>query len=229
MSSISAGGAATAFYYMAGQGGISLTSLIFVILVLKNLASGWGGDFEKGTMQTFLTYPLKRWKFLLARFISSFLLVLGLLALAEFSVVFLIAPGFASANFGSLALGFLTSLTLPLMVSAVVVLTVQWTKSGGVPFAVGLVAYFVILIFSAFLYSAANSGGYGNLAWFVYFLNPFYALTIHFNGGPYYYPQYYGIPAPSFGQAEGLLAANLLLSTALIVVGWLLFARRTEA
>jgi ABC-type transport system involved in multi-copper enzyme maturation permease subunit len=225
-SSVSNGDASSAFSYMAGPSGLSLTSLILVVLILKNLASGWGNDFEKGTMQTFLTYPLSRGKVLLARLISSLLVPLGLLTLAQFSVVFLIAPGFAEAQFGSLMLGFLTLLTTPLLIAAVVLLAVLWAKSGGVPFAIGLVAYFMMLIFTAFLLSIGYNGGYPNLVWAVFFLNPVYAFSSYFgNSGVYGY----NTPVPTYAQAVGLLAANLILSLALLAVGALLFAKRTEA
>ena len=226
-SSVSNGGASSAFSYMAGPGGLSLTSLILVVLILKNLASGWGNDFEKGTMQTFLTYPLSRGKAFLARLVSSLFVPLGLMTLAQFSVIFLIAPGFALARFGSLLLGFLTSLTTPLLVAALVVLAVLWAKSGGVPFALGLVAYFMMLIFLAFLFSVGSSGGYHYVVWAVFFLNPVYAFSSYFNNQTGMFG--YNTPVPTYAQAVELLAANLLLSLALLAVGALLFVKRTEA
>ena len=225
-SSVSSGDAYSAFSYMAGPGGLSLTGLILVILILKNMASGWGGDFEKGTMQTFLTYPLSRGKAFMARLISSLLVPMGLLTLAQFSCVFFIAPDFALAHFGSLLLGFLTSLTTPLLIAGLVVLAVLWAKSGGVPFALGLVAYFMMLIFSAFLLSIGYSAGHYSLIWGVFFFNPVYAFSSYFG-----YPAGFGYnaPVPTYAQAVGLLAGNLLLSLALLAVGALLFVRRTEA
>jgi ABC-type transport system involved in multi-copper enzyme maturation permease subunit len=226
-SSVSNGDASSAFSYMVGPAGLSLTSLIFVILILKNLASGWGSDFEKGTMQTFLTYPLSRGKGFLARLVSSLLVPLGLLTLAQFSVVFLIAPSFALARFGSLLIGFLASLTTPLLIAALVVLAVLWAKSGGVPFALGLVAYFSILIFSAFLLNIGYSAGYPNLVWATFFLNPAYAFSNYFGNQTVGFG--YNTLVPTYSQAVGLLAANLLLSLALLAVGTLLFVKRTEA
>ena len=226
LSSVSNGDASSAFYYTAGPAGLSLTSLILVVLILKNLASGWGNDFEKGTMQTFLTYPLSRGKAFLSRIVSSLLVPLGLLTLAQFSVAFLLAPRFALAHFGSLSLGYLAALTTPLLVTAVVVLAVLWAKSGGVPFAIGIVTYFMMLIFTAFLLGIGYNAGYPNLVWAVFFLNPVYAFSNHF-GNPLGFG--YNAPVPTYGQAVELLAANLVLSLALLAVGALLFVKRTEA
>jgi ABC-type transport system involved in multi-copper enzyme maturation permease subunit len=227
-SSVSNGDASSAFYYMDGPLGFPLTSLILVVLILKNMASGWGSDFEKGTMQTFLTYPLSRGKAFLARLVSSLLVPLGLMTLAQFSTVFLIAPSFALAHFGSLLLGFLTSLTTPLLVAAIVVLAVLRVKAGGVPFALGLVAYFVILIFSAFLLNIGYSAGYYNLVWAVFFLNPVYAFSSYFGNQTVGFG--YNTPlVPTYAQAAGLLAGNLILSLALLAIGALLFVKRTEA
>jgi ABC-type transport system involved in multi-copper enzyme maturation permease subunit len=225
-SSVSSGDAYSAFSYMAGPSGLSLTSLILVVLILKNVASGWGGEFEKGTMQTFLTYPLSRGKAFLARLASSLLVPLGLLTLAQFSVVFLIAPSFALARFGSLFLGYLTVLTTPLLITALVVLAVLGAKSGGVSFALGLVAYFALLIFTAFALSIGYSSGNYSLVWAIFFLNPVYAFSSYF-GSPAGFG--YNAPVPTYAQAVGLLAGNLLLSLALLAVGALLFVRRTEA
>jgi ABC-type transport system involved in multi-copper enzyme maturation permease subunit len=226
-SSVSNGDDSSAFSYMAGFAGLSLTSLIFVALILKNLASGWGNDFEKGTMQTFLIYPLSRGKVFLARLVSSLLVPLVLLALAQFSAVFLIAPGFALASFEILLLGFLASLTTPLLIAVVVVLAVLWAKSGGVPFALGLVAYFSILIFSSFLLTIGYSTGNSIIVWATYFINPVYAFSNYFGGRTVGFG--FNIPVPTYDQAIELLAANLLLSLALLSVGAFLFAKRTEA
>jgi len=225
-SSVSSGDAYSAFSYMAGSSGLSLTSLIIVVLILKNMASGWGGDFEKGTMQTFLTYPLSRGKAFLARLVSSLLVPLGLLTLAQFSVVFLIAPNFAFAQFGGLLLGYLTALTTPLLIAAFVLFAVLWAKSGGAPFALGIVTYFMLLIFTAFLLNIGYSAGYNGLVWIIFFLNPVYAFSSHFG---FQIGSGTGNPIPTYGQAVGLLAGNLLLSMALLAVGALLFVKRTEA
>jgi ABC-type transport system involved in multi-copper enzyme maturation permease subunit len=226
-SSISDVGASSAFNYMAGAGGLSLTSLILVVLILKNASSAWGSEFERGTMQTFLTYPLTRGKVLLARLASSLIVPLGLVTISRFSVVFLISPSFGEGQFSNLLLGFLSSIAIPLMVAAIVVLVVQWAKSGGVPFAIGLVAYFALLIFSAFLLALANNTTYSSWAWVVYFFNPVYALSSYFNNTGMIFVG--GAPVPTYAQATELLAGNLAFSLALLVVGVLLFVKRTEA
>ena len=228
-SSVSALDASSAFNYMAGAGGLSLTSLILVVLILKNASSAWGNEYDKGTMQTFLTYPLSRGKVLLARLSSSLIVPLGLVTVARFSVVFLISPEFALGQFSRLLLGFLASLTTPLLIAALVVLTVQWAKSGGVPFAIGLVTYFMIFILSAFLLALAYNGGYSNLAWGVYFFNPVYAFTSYYNGPSGGFVIGNSAPVPTYAEATGLLFGNLALSIALLIVGALLFVRRTEA
>jgi ABC-type transport system involved in multi-copper enzyme maturation permease subunit len=225
-SSVSNLDAPSAFSYMAGVGGLSLTSLILVVLILKNVSSAWGSEYEKGTMQTFLTYPLSRGKVLLARLTSSLIVPLGLVTLARFSVVFLVSSDFARSQFWSLLLGFMASLTTPLLIAALVILAVQWAKSGGFPFAIGLVLYFVILIFSAFLLAIAYNDGYSNLAWVVYFFNPVYAFSSYYNG---FNTLGTSVAVPTYAQAVELLAGNLALSIVLLAVGVMLFVKRTEA
>jgi ABC-type transport system involved in multi-copper enzyme maturation permease subunit len=225
-SSVSNLDAQSAYNYMAGPIGLSLTSLILVVLILKN-ASSWGNDYEKGTMQTFLTYPLSRRKVLLARLTSSLILPVVLVTLARFSVVFLVSPSLTLTEFSSLMLGFLTSLSTPLFVAALVVLTVLWAKSGGVPFAIGLLTFFMVFILSAFVIGIAYNGGYPYLAWVVYFFNPVYAFSSYYQGVVAFFGS--NQPVPTFVQATALLAGNLAFSLTLLVIGALLFIRRTEA
>ena len=225
-SSVSGLDETAAFSYMSGSG-LSLTGLILVILILKNAASGWGSEYEKGTMQTFLTYPLSRGKVLLARLTSALLIPLCLVTVARFSVIFLIAPSFAMRQFPSLVVGYLTSLTTPLLVAGLVILTVQWAKSGGVPFAVGIVTYFMVLIFTAFLLAIGYNAGRSEIVWVVYFFNPVYAFANYYSN--HMFCLFCNYPVPTFIQASELLAANLALSVALIASGAMLFMRRTEA
>jgi ABC-type transport system involved in multi-copper enzyme maturation permease subunit len=227
-SSISSLDPQSAFNYMAGLGGLSLSSLILLILILKNASSGWGGEFEKGTMQTFLIYPLSRGRVLLARLTSSVLLPLGLVVLSRFSVVYIISPVFTESQFPSLVLGFLCSLTIPIMVAAIVVLAIQWAKSGGVPFAIGLVGYFAMLIFSLFLVAIGSNTGHPELVWVAFFLNPASAFSSYYSrlSGQFYCSPC--PPVPTYTQAVELLASNLLLSVCLLVLSAMLFVKRTE-
>ena len=40
---------------------LNIPMFIFIILVFKNIAYGLGSDLEKGIIQTYFSYPLKRW------------------------------------------------------------------------------------------------------------------------------------------------------------------------
>jgi len=57
-----------------------LLLFIFVVLILKNVAYGLGGDLEKGVMQTLFSYPLKR-RYILTAKLRSGLGIAGLLFL----------------------------------------------------------------------------------------------------------------------------------------------------
>lgn len=55
----------TAFQLVTSLMGLPM--FIFIILIFKNIAYGLGNDLEKGTIQTFFSYPLKRRSILTAK------------------------------------------------------------------------------------------------------------------------------------------------------------------
>ena len=218
---------AGAFTFTAGFSGLSITTVIFLVVVLKNLASGFGGEFDKGTMQTLLNYPLGRGRLLLARLTSAVVLVVGLLAIVEFGTAALISPTLVAQHFPMLMSGFLTSLSVPLLIAAVATLLVMVSKSGGVALAVGLTAYFGIVVLSAFLIQWGFSLQNRVAVLVVYLLNPAYSFMQYFGQGAYCgYPCF--LSPPSLEASAVILISNLVITLSIFALGALYFTRRLE-
>ena len=61
----------------------SMISFITIILILKNISYGLANEIRKGLVQTYLTYPIGRGKFLLVKLISGVLIPLSLIHISE--------------------------------------------------------------------------------------------------------------------------------------------------
>jgi len=216
-----------------GFGAISLPILVFMILVWKNISLGLGGDLEKGVMQTFLTYPLKRLRILGARLLSSVGVALAVLTLAELVVLLATMPGFAVRQAPTLALSYLAALALPTLITAVVLAVCVFAKSSGLPLVVGLAFYFAAGLFLQFFVGYAVQTENSALLGATYLLNPavaFQEYYSHFSCGPPSQGFVCGVTwgTPGLGAAATYLIGSYLISTFLLLVSALWFARRLE-
>lgn len=221
-----------AYSYFGASATISLPILIFMILIWKNISFGLGGDFEKGVMQTFLTYPLSRTKMLGARLLSAIGVALGILSLAQFIVLSIIAPGFTSREAPTLILNYLSVLATPLLVTMIVLLVCVLAKSSGIPLIVGILLYFLFGLFLELFVGYAVQAQNHVLLGVAYLLNPALAFqnfySYNFNGG------FTGIPnnalwaVPSFPLSLSYLAGNFAISIVLLFVSFVWFRKRLE-
>ncbi len=215
---------------------LSLPVLVFMILVWKNISFGLGGDLEKGVMQTFLTYPLGRLKMLGARLLSSVGVALGILSLAELSVLLIAMPAFAVRQASTLVLNYLAVLALPVLITMVVLLVTVLAKNSGLPLAAGLVFYFVAGLFLQFFVGYATQTENSALLAATYLLNPALAFQNYYNfffNGPPVQSGVISIPpstwgVPDFGTAAAYLVGNYLVSLVLLLLSTLWFTRRLE-
>ncbi len=119
---------------------------IFVILILKNVAFGLGNDLEKGIVQTFFSYPIKRRWILSAKLLSavgvSLLPFIGILT----SALYVLAPDIVGPHLSTVLLTFATNLSEPLLVTSIVLLVTLLLKRGALALVLGIVTYFAIAI-----------------------------------------------------------------------------------
>jgi hypothetical protein len=221
-----------AYSYFGSGGTFALPILIFMILIWKNISFGLGGDFEKGVMQTFLTYPLGRGRMLAARLLSSVGVAFGILSLAEFLVLLVMVPKFATRQMPTLILNYLSVLATPILITMIVLLVCVFVKKSGLPLTVGLISYFVMGLFLEFFVAYALETKNAVLLAVTYLLNPAIAFQsfyrYHFNGGStgLGISSTWGIPG--FGDIATYLVGSYLVSAILLVVSILWFVRKLE-
>ena len=201
---------------------------IFVVLILKNVAYGLGGDLDKGVMQTMFSYPLKRRYILRARLLSG----LGIALLLFFGIqifgLFLLAPDVILTYPSTVFLTYAAQLCSPaLLLAGLVLLLTLRLKRGGLALIIGVVLFLAGLIVSGFVTSIAYGTG-SDLSlkiWAV--INPNSALQRYYMGTPgLFFAEETWVP--SFSEVLLYLGAGYLIVAAIFVVGYVYFERRLE-
>lgn len=214
-------------------GGSILSFLVFLILIWKNLSTGFGGEFDKGVMQTFLVYPLSRRLILLARLVSAVGVAIGLLLLSQFTVLYLLVRGFFLSNLGAFSYLYLIALGDIFLITALVLLTTVLTKSASAPLVVGILLFFGISILSGFLTGYATQTSNYNLLVATFIIDPFLSLQTYFVpaalnlGGPILQlttPFW----APTTQNVVPVVVANYVTSAMIVILSFLYFSRRVE-
>ncbi|PVX27640.1 MAG: hypothetical protein CW716_01275, partial [Candidatus Bathyarchaeum sp.] len=127
---------------------LSLPLFIFIILVFKNIAYGLGSDLEKGIIQTYFSYPLKRYTILTAKLVSALGVALLLFLGIQLSGLYILAPDLIVPQLGTVLLTYAASLSYPLLIAGIMLLMTLKLRRGGISLVVGLVLYFSISIVS---------------------------------------------------------------------------------
>jgi ABC-type transport system involved in multi-copper enzyme maturation permease subunit len=119
---------------------------IFVVLILKNVAFGLGNDLEKGIVQTFFSYPIKRRWILSAKLLSA--VGAGLIPFVGILIagLYVLAPGVVGPHIDIVLLTFATNLSEPLLVAGIVLLVTLLLKRGALALVLGIVTFFAIAI-----------------------------------------------------------------------------------
>lgn len=132
------------------SGVASFSTLIFLMLVLKNVAYGFGSDLEKGTIQTYFSYPLKRESILTAKLLSAIGLSLLLFVTVQTAALYIIAPEIVSSNLSIIVLSYLANFAYFLIVICITILLTLILKKGAVTLIFGIILYFGLYISVSF-------------------------------------------------------------------------------
>ncbi len=201
---------------------------IFVVLILKNVAYGLGGDLEKGVIQTLFSYPLKRRYILTARLLSGLGIALLLFLGIQIFGLFLLAPDVILTYPSTVFLTYAAQLCSPvLLLAGLVLFFALRLKRAGLALVIGVVLLLTGLVVSGFVTSIAyGTGSHLSLEiWAV--INPNSALqTYYSNVGVASLPPETWVP--SFSEALLYLGAGYLIVAALFIVGYIYFDRRLE-
>jgi ABC-type transport system involved in multi-copper enzyme maturation permease subunit len=201
---------------------------IFVVLILKNVAYGLGGDLEKGVMQTLFSYPLKRRYILTAKLLSGLGIAVLLFLGIQIFGLFLLAPDVILTYPSTVFLTYAAQLCSPaLLLAGLVLLLTLRLKRGGLAVVIGLVLLLAGLVVSGLVTSIAYGTGSDVLLKIWAVINPNSALQTY-----YYHMGAVGFAPetwfPSFSEVLLYLGAGYLIVAVLFVVGYAYFDRRLE-
>jgi ABC-type transport system involved in multi-copper enzyme maturation permease subunit len=123
---------------------LSVPLFIFIILIFKNIAYGLGSDLEKGIIQTYFSYPLKRRGILTAKLLSALGIALLLFLGIQISALYILAPDIVLPQLGTVLITYAASLSYPLLIAGIMVLLTLGLRRGGISLVVGIVLYFAM-------------------------------------------------------------------------------------
>ncbi|HEU65207.1 MAG TPA: hypothetical protein ENN57_00905 [Chloroflexi bacterium] len=199
---------------------------IFVVLILKNVAYGLGGDLDRGVIQTMFSYPLKRRQILTAKLLSALGIALLLFLGIQIFSLFLLARDTIVTYSGTVFLTSAAHLCSPaLLLAGLVLLLTLLLKRGGLALVFGIVFYLAFAIISPLVSTIAYSTG-SDLAlkvWAV--INPNLALQRYYMGASgFLFAE--EIWAPTFSEVLLYLGAGYLVVAAIFTAAYLYFERR---
>jgi len=204
---------------------ISFSLLIFLILVFKNIAYGLGNELEKGIIQTYFSYPLKRRAILTAKLLSgigfSLLLFLGI----QISAFYILAPDIVLPQFGTIVLTYAASLSYPLFLSAIILLLALKLRRGGIGLVVGFILYIAMSIVSGLVLIVATATKSPLVLQIMSFISPNYALQYHY-GGLATVPELSLPWTPTLYEATLYVVGSYVIVAALFILGYTYFSRR---
>ena len=202
-----------------------------LLLITKNIAFGLGNDLERGTMQTFLSYPLSRKMLLTARLVSSvgveILLFLGI----QVCVLYIMAPYLVSTYITTIILSYVAALCFPLFITGVALMLSLVLKKGSWGLIIGIIMQFVMQILTT-IASNLNTAGSEIIVKISSVINPIIALDRYYRSSPQHFVQEYffgsNIWSPSFSEAIYYIGAGFVLVTFIFLAAYLYFDRRLE-
>jgi ABC-type transport system involved in multi-copper enzyme maturation permease subunit len=207
---------------LGASSGMSIVLFILVLVILKNIAYGLGNDLEKGVIQTYFSYPLKRYKLLTAKLISALVVSVALFLIIQISAFYILAPDVVSPNMGVVILSYAGNLSFPLIVAGILLLITLIVKRGGPALVAGILLFFAFFVGTQVLTSVAKGIGTALPLQLLSVLSPQIALQ-------YYFPAFTSMNdlwAPTFTEVALYLGASYAIVAVLFGLGYYYFTRR---
>ena len=212
---------AVAYQFTASLLGLPL--FIFVILIFKNIAYGLGSDLEKGIIQTYFSYPLKRRSILTAKFLSALGVSIVLFLVFQISALYIVAPDIVLPQLGTVLLTYVSNLSYPLLIASILLLLTFVIRRGGITLVVGIFLYIALSIASGIVSFFAYATESTMILQVFSFLSPGTAL------GAYYSPGLNPLTAfwePTFSQVLLSIAGSYVIVAVVFFIGYYYFSRR---
>ncbi len=214
-------GEAVAYQLTTSLLGVPL--LIFVILIFKNIAYGLGSDIEKGIVQTYFSYPLKRWKILTAKLLSAIGVSIVLFLGIQISALYILAPDIVLPHFGTVLLTYIAGLSYPLIITGILLLITMLLKRGGLTLVLGIILYFALSIVSGIVFFIAYATKSVLLLQAFSVLSPQTILQQYYSPGAVFLTEFW---APTFSDVLLSVGASYAIAVVLFFVSYYYFSRR---
>ena len=201
---------------------LGLPLFIFIILIFKNIAYGLGSDLEKGTIQTYFSYPLKRHGILTAKLLSALGVALILFLTIQISALYILAPDIVLPYLSTVLLTYAANLSYPLLVAGIILLATLILGRGDLALVIGIVLYFAMEIISGLALFVTNATRSLLALQVISMISPNVALAR-------YYSKYVAFPelwTPTFSEALLYIGASYVIVAFLFLLGYLYFSRK---
>jgi ABC-type transport system involved in multi-copper enzyme maturation permease subunit len=207
--------------YWLVSSAMGITLFIFLILIFKNIAYGLGGDLEKGTIQTYFSYPLSRKKILTAKLLSAIGIAMLLFFGIQIAALVIQAPAMILPNIGIILLLYAANFGYVLLLTSIILLFALFIKKGVAALVVGIAIYFAIGIATSIVLLYASVSGSAVLLQAVTLLNPSTALSAHYG----YIPGNIAW-SPSLSEVTYYVVGNYVITALLFSLAYYYFSRR---
>ena len=198
---------------------LSLPLFIFIILIFKNIAYGLGNDLEKGIIQTYFSYPLKRRGILTAKLISALGVALILFLGIQISALYILAPDVILPQLDTVLLTYAASLSYPLLIAGIMLLLTLKLRRGGITLVAGIVLYFAMSIISGIATVFAFATGSPLALQIISVISPNLALQ-------QYYGSIFDFWTPAFSEVLLYTGASYVIVVFMFFLGYTYFSRR---
>jgi hypothetical protein len=198
---------------------LGMPLIIFVVLIFKNIAYGLGSDLEKGIIQTYFTYPLKRWQILTAKLLSALGIALVLFLTIQISVLYILAPNIVLPYLGTVLLTYAAFLSPYLLVAGIILLVTLFLRNGGLSLVVGIILFFTMMVAGDMVIFIALTTKSPLFIQAVALIFPNITLRA-------YYSDFTGLWTPTFPEILLYIGVSYFIVILLFIIGYLYFSRR---
>jgi ABC-type transport system involved in multi-copper enzyme maturation permease subunit len=202
---------------------LSVLLLVFIILILKNIAYGLGSDIEKGVVQTYFSYPVKRRSILSAKLLSALGMALALFLGVQIMSLYILAPEVVTTHFSTVLLTYAANLSYPLMIAGVILLVTLVLRRGGSALILGIVLYFVLEIIQGLVSFASTAARFALSLQIMSVFSPNFALARYY--------QFYGqtgihVWVPTLAEVLVYVGASYAIVVSIFLLSYFYFSRR---
>jgi ABC-type transport system involved in multi-copper enzyme maturation permease subunit len=200
-----------------------LPLFIFVILIFKNIAYGLGSDIEKGIIQTYFSYPLKRRGILTAKLLSALGVSIVLFLVFQISALYIIAPDIVLPQIGTVLLTYLSNLSYPLLIAGIVMLFTFVIRRGGIALIVGVFLYLALSIANSIITFFAYATESTMILQVFSFISPGTAVGAYYASGTNPLTAFW---EPTFSQVAISIVGSYAIVAVVFFICYYYFSRR---